>query len=130
VSLIHNNYLTAVYSRVSALLVYAPEYVKGWVKEAMLKHPFRRKEFRYYFLAIITAQGSSEIKTVRGKLLAAHIEFEDLRHREFDLENLVKDPCGLWFLRNKNGIETVGPSAATPMALVSSAPRTSTRSRT
>jgi hypothetical protein len=35
---------------------------------SMLKHPFRHKQFQYYFLVIVTAQGSSEIKTVKGKL--------------------------------------------------------------
>jgi len=111
VSLIHDGYLTAAYSRVPNTNYYKSDYMRQWVKEAMLKHPLRRKEHPFYFLAIIRAQNNSELRSVKSRLLAAHTEFEEWISRVFDPENLVKDPSGLWFLRNQNGIKDVDSSA-------------------
>lgn len=111
VNLIPDGYLTAIYSRVLNTNYHMPDYMCKWVKEAMLKLPLRHKEHPFYFLAIIRAQSNSELKPVKSRLLAAHTEFEEWMPCVFDPENLVKDPSGLWFLRNQNGIKDVDSSA-------------------
>ncbi|KAF2127959.1 hypothetical protein P153DRAFT_358111 [Dothidotthia symphoricarpi CBS 119687] len=84
----------------------------GWVKDATLKHPFRRTAKQHQWLQIVQLQKDDNPMSIASKILYAVAEIPNWQERAYDPENLVKDPEALYFLKQKNGIKTVATEAA------------------
>jgi hypothetical protein len=106
-SLIDEGLLQDIYSNLPA---FESSSFRLWVKDAMLKHPFRRTPKQYHFLAIVQSQNRGPPPSVKAKVLEAAMELDDWQTRVYAPANLVKDPDALYFFRNKNGIKEIDPT--------------------
>jgi hypothetical protein len=106
-SLIDNGTLRNIYT---GFPTFSPEILKLWIKDAMLKHPFRRSPKQYHFLAIAQVQNRGDLKTPRDIAIGAHIELDDWKARVCAPANLLADSNALYFFRNKNGIKDIDPA--------------------
>jgi hypothetical protein len=103
VSLIEEGLLTSMYSNYPK---FEAATFRLWVKDAMLKHPFRRWPKQTLFLEIVSLFEDAQARNIspvniKGMVLSAYASIDD---RFLDPKKLVKDPDALYFFRNKNGI--------------------------
>jgi hypothetical protein len=91
----------------SCLPSFQSTILKPWIKDAMLKHPFRRTAKQYHFLAIVQVQTRGDLRSPQNIAVGAKIELDGRKTRVYDPTSLVKDPDALYFFRSKNGIKEI-----------------------